>query len=80
MYEQFIYNLIGESDIQAVTTPTSFFQPQLLSLSILLEAIDDQIAEDTEMFDVAVEAVNPFDRVSSLNTTTVYILDNDGKN
>ena len=50
----------------------------MLYLNIQLEAIDDQIAEDTEVFDVIVEAVNPLDTVSSQNTSTVYILDNDG--
>ena len=58
--------------------PTSYFAPGTMYLSILIEAIDDQIAEDTEVFDVIVEAVNPFDSVSSQNTTTVYISDNDG--
>ena len=57
----------------------SFFEPGMMYLSILLEAIDDQIAEDTEVFDVIVEAVNPLDSVSLENTSTVYILDNDGK-
>ena len=47
-------------------------------LPILIEAIDDRIAEDTEVFDVVVEAVNPFDSTSSQNTSTVYIFDNDG--
>ena len=47
-------------------------------LSIQLEAIDDQITEDVEVFDVVVEAVNPLDSVSSQNSSTVYILDNDG--
>ena len=70
--------IIDESDIRAVNTPTSFFEPGMIYLSILLEAIDDQIAEDTEVFDVVVEAVNPLDSVSSENTSTVYILDNDG--
>ena len=52
----------------------------MLYLNIQLDAIDDQIAEDTEVFDVIVEAVNPLDTVSSQNTTTVYILANDGTN
>ena len=72
------FYLIDESDIRAVTTPMSFFAPGMMYLSILLEAVDDQIAEDTEAFDVIVEAVNPFDSVSSQNTSTVYISDNDG--
>ena len=55
-----------------------FFAPGMLNLSILLEAVDDQIAEDTEVFDVIVEAENPLDSVSSENTSTVYIFDNDG--
>ena len=50
----------------------------MFNLSILLEAVDDQITEDTEVFDVIVEAVNQFDSVSSQNTSTVYISDNDG--
>ena len=70
--------ILDESDIRAVTTPTSFFPPQVMYLSVLTEAIEDQIAEDTEVFDVVVEAVNPFDSVSSQNTSTVYIFDNDG--
>jgi hypothetical protein len=71
-------NIIDGSDIRAVTTPTSYFSSGMMYLSILLEAIDDQIAEDTEVFDVIVEAVNPLDSVSSPNSSTVYILDNDG--
>ena len=71
------FYLIDESDIRAVTTP-SFFEPGMTYLSIRLEAVDDKIAEDTEVFDVIVEAVNPFDSVSSQNTSTVYISDNDG--
>ena len=58
--------------------PTTYFPPGTFYLSILIEAIEDQIAEDTEVFDVVVEAMNPFDSVSSQNTSTVYILDNDG--
>ena len=50
----------------------------MMYLSVLIEAIEDQIAEDTEVFDVVVEAVNPLDSVSSQNTSTVYILDDDG--
>ena len=42
-------------------------------------AIDDEIAEDTEVFTVVLEALNPLDSVSSQNTTTVYIFDDDGK-
>ena len=71
--------ILDESDIRAVTTPMSFFPPHEMYLTILIEAIDDRIAEDTEVFDVVVEAVNPFDSVSSQNTSTVYIFDNDGK-
>ena len=70
--------ILDENDIQAVTTPTSFFPAQVMCLSVLLEAIDDQIVEDTEIFDVVVEAVNPFDSTSSQNTSTVYIFDSDG--
>ena len=70
--------ILDESDIRAVTTPMSFFPPQVMYLPILIEAIDDRIAEDTEVFDVVVEAVNPLDSVSSQNTSTVYIFDNDG--
>ena len=58
--------------------PTTYFPPGTFYLSILIEAIEDQIAEDTEVFDVVVEAMNPLDSVSSQNTSTVYILDNDG--
>ena len=72
------FYLIDESDIRAVITPTSFFASGMMYLSILLEAIEDQIAEDTEVFDVIVEAVNQFDSVSSQNTSTVHIFDNDG--
>ena len=58
--------------------PTDYFSPGMMYLSVLIEAIEDQIAEDTEVFDVVVEAVNPSDSVSSQNTSTVYILDDDG--
>ena len=60
--------------------PTAYFPPGMIYLSVLIEAIEDQIAEDTEVFDVVVEAVNPLDSVSSQNTSTVYILDDDGNN
>ena len=76
----FVFNVIDESDIWAVTMPMSSFQTKMQYLSVLIEAIDDQIVEDTEVFDVVVEAVNPFDSVSSQNTSTVYIFDNDGNN
>ena len=56
----------------------SYFAPGMIYLSIQLEAIDDQITEDVEVFEVIVEAVNPLDSVSSQNSSTVYILDNDG--
>ena len=56
----------------------SYFAPGTIYLSIQLEAIDDQITEDVEVFEVIVEAVNPLDSVSSQNSSTVYILDNDG--
>ena len=60
--------------------PTAYFPPGMFYLSVLIEAIEDQIAEDTEVFDVIVETMNPLDSVSSQNTTTVYILDDDGNN
>ena len=69
---------IDESDILAVATPMSYFAPGMMNLSIQIEAIDDQITEDVEVFDVIVEAVNPLDSVSSQNSSTVNILDNDG--
>ena len=56
----------------------SYFAPGMMYLSIQIEAIDDQITEDVEVFEVIVEAVNPLDSVSSQNSSTVYILDNDG--
>ena len=56
----------------------SYFAPGTIYISIQLEAIDDQITEDVEVFEVVVEAVNPLDSVSSQNSSTVYILDNDG--
>ena len=56
----------------------SYFAPGMMYLSIQIEAIDDQITEDVEVFEVIVEAVNPLDSVSSRNSSTVYILDNDG--
>ena len=56
----------------------SYFAPGTIYISIQLEAIDDQITEDVEVFEVIVEAVNPLDSVSSQNSSTVYILDNDG--
>ena len=56
----------------------SYFAPGMMYLSIQIEAIDDQITEDVEVFDVIVEAVNPLDSVSLQNSSTVYILDNDG--
>ena len=58
----------------------SYFAPGMMYLSIQLEAIDDQITEDVEVFDIIVEAMNPLDSVSSQNSSTVYILDNDGNN
>ena len=60
--------------------PTDYFSPGMMYLSVLIEAVEDQITEDTEVFDVVVEAVNPLDSVSSQNTSTVYILDDDGNN
>ena len=77
--QKFNAMLLDDSDIRAVTTPTSFFPPGMMYLPVLIEAIEDQVAEDTELFDVAVEAVNPLDSISSQNTSTVYILDDDGK-
>ena len=56
----------------------SYFAPGMMYPSIQIEAIDDQITEDVEVFEVIVEAVNPLDSVSSQNSSTVYILDNDG--
>ena len=77
--QKFNAMLLDDSDIRAVTMPISFFPPGMMYLSVLIEAIEDQVAEDTELFDVAIEAVNPLDSVSSQNTLTVYILDDDGK-
>ena len=59
--------------------PTDYFSPVMIYLSVLIEAIEDQIAEDTEVFGVVVEAVNPLDSVSSQNSLMVYILDDDSK-
>ena len=59
--------------------PTNYFSPGMIYLSVLIEAIEDQIAEDTEVFGVVVEAVNPLDSVSSQNSLMVYILDDDSK-
>ena len=59
--------------------PTDYFSPGMIYLSVLIEAIEDQIAEDTEVFGVVVEAVNPLDSVSSQNSLMVYILDDDSK-
>ena len=42
----------------------------------LFEAVDDRIAEDTEVLTVSITAAG-LDEVVQ-NTTTVYILDNDG--
>ena len=74
----YLSTILDESDIRVFSTPMSSFSLQETCFFILLEAVDDQIAEDTEVFDVVVEAVNPLDSVSSMNTSTVYIFDNDG--
>ena len=42
------------------------------------EAIDDMIAEDTELFNITIEAVDSADGVD-VGTTTVSIIDNDGE-
>ena len=44
---------------------------------LLLEAVDDEIAEDTETLSVSIEATNDLDVVVQ-NMTTVSIIDNDG--
>lgn len=41
-------------------------------------AVDDRIAEYTEMFNITVTAVNSLDGVD-VGTTTVSIIDNDGE-
>lgn len=43
---------------------------------IMLEAMDDLIAEETETFNVSVMAINSLDIVTG--ETTVYVTDNDG--
>ena len=69
---------VDATDIRATTVPTPYFPPGTLYLLVQIEAVDDVIAEYTETFDVTVEAVNPLDSLSSMNTSRVYIIDNDG--
>ena len=45
---------------------------------LILEAVDDSIAEYTELFAVSIATENPLDKVLQ-NMTTVSIVDNDGE-
>ena len=77
---QSILLFIDKSDIMVIVIPTPLDHVILISqLMVQIEATDDEIAEYTEVFDVVVEAVNPLDSVSSMNTSTIYIFDDDGK-
>ena len=51
--------------------------PGLTRACLQLEAIDDEIVEDNELFMVIIEAVNPSDSVNGTTSLTIY--DNDGK-
>lgn len=57
---------------EPTTIPVGVFQT-----CFPLEAVDDEIVEDDEIFSVVAKVINPNDMVNS--NTTVIISDNDGK-
>lgn len=68
-------HLIGNSDFIARDLPTTIRQG-MMEACFLFEAVDDGIAEDTEVVTASITAAG-LDEVVQ-NTTTVYIIDNDG--
>ena len=71
------YTHAAVSDFLVVNTST-IIPPGVFEACLQLVAIDDEIVEDSEVFTVVVEAMNPNDMVNG--TASIIISDNDGKN
>ena len=70
--------IIGQSDVIIINESMIVIPAQYYSeVCITLEAVDDQIAEETESFNISVMAMNSLDSV--VGETTVYVTDNDGQ-
>ena len=69
--------ILDQGDIMVTSRPMSIPQG-LTEACLVLEAVDDNIAEDTEFITVSVETLNGLDEAVQ-NTSTVSILDDDGK-
>ena len=50
------------------------------NICTLVQVIDDRLIESNETFEISIEFENPNDVVNGRNTTTVTIIDDDGKN
>ena len=50
------------------------------NICTLVQVIDDRLIESNETFEISIEFENPNDVVYGRNTTTVTIIDDDGKN
>ena len=69
--------LYADSSDFAIRNTTSIIPPGLTRSCLQLEAFNDEIVEDDELFTIMYEAVNPRDSVNG--TTSLIICDNDGK-
>ena len=64
-------------DISIMSTLLSIIPPGESEACLQLLPVDDEIAEDRDIFIIMVETENPHDLVNG--TTVVIIYDNDGK-
>ena len=67
---------IGETDARIINETTLVIGPQSDSVCITIEAVDDQIAEDAERFNLTAMANNTLDAVNG--STVIEIPANDG--
>ena len=68
--------IVGENDTRIINETTLIIDPQSDSACITIEAVDDQIAEETELFNLTAMANDTLDVVNG--TTSIEIEDNDG--
>ena len=66
----------GDVDVAIINGTTLTIDALSNSACLTIEAVDDQIAENTELFNVTAAPSNILDVVNG--TTDIYITDNDG--
>ena len=67
---------VAETDVRTINESTLIITPQSATACLTIEAVDDQIAEGAEFFNLTAMANNTLDAVSGI--TVIEIPANDG--